>query len=113
MCNRYGHLRFILMGCLTVLAAGAHAGGPTLSGPSSITLSERAVFSGGNFPPSSALTVVVTDPAGKQSSRAIASSASGTFQYELSAGATGRYEIKVVDGKGVPLGAALVVPVNP
>ncbi|MBS0345273.1 MAG: hypothetical protein JSR69_02330 [Proteobacteria bacterium] len=113
MCNGYSHLRFILTGCLAVLAASVHAGGPTLSGPSSITLSERAVFNGGNFPPSSALTVVVTDPAGKQSSRSVASSASGTFQYELSAGATGRYEIKVVDGKGAPLGSALVVPVNP
>lgn len=113
MCNKKSHLRTVLVGCLLVLAsAGANAGSPTLTGPSSLTLSERAVFSGGGFPPNSALTVVVTDPAGKQRTQAVASSASGTFQYELNVSATGKHEIKVLDSKGAALGA-LTIPVNP
>lgn len=83
----------------------AHAG-PSLSGPSVVSIREPVVFRGGSFVPNTAIKVVVTDPKGNKQSQTIVIPADGAFSQDVAITTSGAYEVKAVDDAGNTLTSA-------
>ena len=82
------------------LAPGAWANQAHLAGPSMLQASSAARFNGGNFPPGTAVTVVVRQPNGAESASNLMVDSGGKIAYTMTPRVEGLYTIRVTDSGG-------------
>jgi hypothetical protein len=81
-------------------APDASAADPYLSGPSIMGVQERAVFTGGNFPPNVALRLIVNYPDKTQYKQVVLADGAGSLSYQVALTTAGRYTLVVRDMAG-------------
>lgn len=101
---KQGSLALCLGFALTLGATpSAFADGPWLSGPSTITLGEKGVLSGGAFTPRAILTVQVTDSQGNTYAQSAQAGPDGALSYAITPTVGGFHTVIVKDSGGNPL----------
>lgn len=90
----------IVFGAATLIAPAAWANQAHFGGPSVLTVASAATFSGGNFAPGSAVTVVVRQPNGAESANSVMVDANGRISYSVTPTVEGVYTIRVTDSGG-------------
>ena len=88
------------------VASGAWANQAHLAGPSVLHVSSAASFSGGNFAPGTAVTVVVRQPNGAESGISVMVDSRGKIAYTMTPSVQGLYTIRVTDSGGRVLAKA-------
>jgi hypothetical protein len=71
-----------------------------------LQVASAASFSGGNFTPGTAVTVVVRQPSGAESANSVMVDASGKISYSVTPAVEGVYTIRVTDSSGRTLASA-------
>jgi len=81
---------------------------PVLGGPSVIKVQEVATVSGSGLPANTAVTVLVVAPSGAKGSYSAVTTDKGRLEYRVSANASGRWEVVLLDSGGRQLASTAI-----
>lgn len=102
-------VRNALLGLLGAgLGYAAYAADPWVSVPSTPTVPQRLVVSGGSLGANAGVTVQVTLPDGFVAQQAAAADAAGKLRFEYPLGPYGSYSVKVFDASGKLIGGGIL-----
>jgi hypothetical protein len=85
------------------LWASVQASAASFAGPSVVRFAEEAVFTGSDYAPGSAVTIVVTFPGGAEIRDSASVGDDGTLTYRFTPQAAGAHVVTVLDGAGQTL----------